>query len=218
MKKTLCTPCQTWKHETSTLPETTVCHGFPIVHTTSNRLYTGCVDLTYLPSMSMIIFCPTCAGKSCSHTCHIRGFPINGATPSSLEMLILWTSKMEGHPHDFGNFIPRYKHTTIYIYIYTMYTYIYIYVYIPCLYTYISYMCIYIYIYTRISMVFVVWFPNESHAVPSSSPRGARSVAPHGHPRPSLGGEVSCERANPASWSILVPDFIWLVVWTPLVG
>ena len=50
MKKTLRTPCQTRKREISTLPEISVCHGFPIGHTTSSRLYTGRVDLTYLPS------------------------------------------------------------------------------------------------------------------------------------------------------------------------
>ena len=44
--------CQTWDNETSTLPEVTVCPGFPIGHTTSSPVYTGWVDLKYLPSMA----------------------------------------------------------------------------------------------------------------------------------------------------------------------
>ena len=49
MKKTLRTPHQTLKYKKSILPKITLCHAFPIGHTTSSRLYTG-VDVTHLPN------------------------------------------------------------------------------------------------------------------------------------------------------------------------
>ena len=58
MKKALRTPCQTRKREISTLPEISDCHGFPIGHTTSSRLHTGRVDLTYLPGTILLLLLP----------------------------------------------------------------------------------------------------------------------------------------------------------------
>lgn len=60
MKKTLRTARQTWKHEKSTLPEIALCHALPIGHTTSSRLYSGRVDLTYLP-----VTCPVHLSLTC---------------------------------------------------------------------------------------------------------------------------------------------------------